>query len=131
MVEARGNTVTHGFILVPATGPYVQHGCASALHYSAPGVLVVGVQVRQEREGSSQVKRTGLSNGQPDSLYRRDSPWISSYYIQNSFQLHITVILLVKVIRRIYLLQNPKDCDTSFRVQSPWAKKKQLESGKW
>jgi len=23
-VDARGNTVTHGFILVPATGPYVQ-----------------------------------------------------------------------------------------------------------
>ena len=25
-VDARGNTVTHGFILVPATGPYVQQG---------------------------------------------------------------------------------------------------------
>ena len=24
MVDARGNTGTHGFILVPATGPYVQ-----------------------------------------------------------------------------------------------------------
>ena len=24
MVDARGNTVTQGFILVPATGPYVQ-----------------------------------------------------------------------------------------------------------
>ena len=24
MVDARGNTVTHGFILVPAAGPYVQ-----------------------------------------------------------------------------------------------------------
>ena len=24
MVDARGNKVTHGFILVPATGPYVQ-----------------------------------------------------------------------------------------------------------
>ena len=25
-VDARGNTVTHGFILVPAAGPYVQQG---------------------------------------------------------------------------------------------------------
>ena len=25
-VDARGNTVTHGFILVPATGPYAQQG---------------------------------------------------------------------------------------------------------
>ena len=25
-VDARGNTVTHGFILVPAAGPYAQQG---------------------------------------------------------------------------------------------------------
>ena len=42
-VDARGNTVMHGFILGPATGTYVQQrGCASALYYLAPGVLVVG-----------------------------------------------------------------------------------------
>ena len=41
--DARGNTVTHGFILVPAAGSYVQQrGCARALYYIAPGVLVVG-----------------------------------------------------------------------------------------
>ena len=41
-VDARGNTVTHGFILVPATGPYVQQmRCASALYYLTPGVLIV------------------------------------------------------------------------------------------
>ena len=49
-VDARGNTVTHGFILVPATGPYVQQrGCARALYYLAPGVLVVGGYKRGER----------------------------------------------------------------------------------
>ena len=42
-VDARGNTVTHWFILVPAAGPYVQQrGCARALYYFAPGVLAVG-----------------------------------------------------------------------------------------
>ena len=36
-VDARGNTVTHGFILVPAAGSYVQQrGCARALYYLAP-----------------------------------------------------------------------------------------------
>jgi hypothetical protein len=25
-IDARGNTVTHGFILVPAAGPYIQQG---------------------------------------------------------------------------------------------------------
>ena len=50
-VDARGNTVTHGFILVPATGPYVQQrGCASALYYLAPGVLIVG-GTSEAREG--------------------------------------------------------------------------------
>ena len=32
------------------------------------------------------VKRPGFSNEEPESLYRCDSPWISSYHIQNSFQ---------------------------------------------
>ena len=41
-VDARGNTGTHGFILVPAAGPYIQQGCASALYYLASGVPVVG-----------------------------------------------------------------------------------------
>ena len=34
----------------------------------------------------SEVKRPGFPEGEPESLYRRDSPWISSYHIQNSFQ---------------------------------------------
>ena len=38
------------------------------------------------------VKRPGFPNGEPESLYRHDSPWISSYHIQNSFQLDITDI---------------------------------------
>ena len=42
MIDARGNTETHGFILVPAAGPYVQQGYAKALYYLAPGVPVVG-----------------------------------------------------------------------------------------
>ena len=50
-VNARGNTVTHGFILVPATGPYVQQrSCVRALYYLAPGVLVVG-GTSEAREG--------------------------------------------------------------------------------
>ena len=32
-VDARGNTVTHGFILVPATGPYIQQRGVRA-HYT-------------------------------------------------------------------------------------------------
>ena len=49
--DARGNTVTHGFILVPAAGPYVQQrGCARALYYPAPEVLVVG-GTSEAREG--------------------------------------------------------------------------------
>ena len=39
------------FILVPAAGPYVQQrGCARALYYLAPGVLVVG-GTSKAREG--------------------------------------------------------------------------------
>ena len=50
-VDAKGNTVTHGFILVPATGPYVQQrGCARALYYLAPEVPVVG-GTGEAREG--------------------------------------------------------------------------------
>ena len=48
--DARGNTVMHGFILVPATGPYVQQGgCARALYYLAPVLPVVGGYRRGER----------------------------------------------------------------------------------
>ena len=32
------------------------------------------------------LKWTGFPKGQPDSLYHRDSPWISRYHIQNLFQ---------------------------------------------
>ena len=49
MIDAKDNTKTHGFILVPAAGPYVQQGCASALYYLASGVLVVGGYKRGER----------------------------------------------------------------------------------
>ena len=50
MVDARGNTETHGFILVPVARPYVQQECASALYYLTPGVLVVG-GTSEAREG--------------------------------------------------------------------------------
>ena len=41
----------HGFILVPAAGPYIQQRRrASALYYLAPGVLVVG-GTSEAREG--------------------------------------------------------------------------------
>ena len=42
MVDARGNTGTHDFILVPAAGLYVQQMFASALYYLAPGVPIIG-----------------------------------------------------------------------------------------
>ena len=38
------------------------------------------------------LKQIGFPKGEPDSLYCRDSPWISSYHIQNSFQSNITNI---------------------------------------
>ena len=51
MMMQEAITVTHGFILVPATGPYVQQrGCARALYYLAPGVLVAG-DTSEAREG--------------------------------------------------------------------------------
>ena len=52
MVMQEAITVTHGFILVSAAGPYVQQrGCARALYYLAPGVLIVGVTSEaRERE---------------------------------------------------------------------------------
>ena len=50
MVDAEDNIGTHGFILVPAAGPYVQQGCASVLYYLAPGVPVVG-DTSEVREG--------------------------------------------------------------------------------
>ena len=42
------------------------------------------------------MKRPGFPKGEPESLYRHDSPWISSYHIQNSFQLDITDIQHLK-----------------------------------
>ena len=53
MVDARANTMTRGFILVLATGPYVQQGVHEhciILHQSA---YSRGVQARREMEGSS------------------------------------------------------------------------------
>ena len=50
MVDARGNTGTHDFILVPAAGPYVQQMFASAQYYLAPGVPIVG-GTSEAREG--------------------------------------------------------------------------------
>jgi len=37
MVDARGNTVTHGFILVPAVGPYVQQRVCESTGLSCAG----------------------------------------------------------------------------------------------
>ena len=41
-VDARGNTVTHGFILVPAAGPYVQQGVCVGTVLSCTEVPIVG-----------------------------------------------------------------------------------------
>jgi len=37
MVDARGNTVTHGFILVPAVGPYIQQMVCESTVLSCTG----------------------------------------------------------------------------------------------
>ena len=51
MVMQEAITVAHGFILVLAAGPYVQQrGCARALYYLAPEVIVVG-DTSEAREG--------------------------------------------------------------------------------
>jgi len=75
------------------------------------------------------MKRTGLSNGQPDSLYRRNSLWISSYHIQNSFQLHIIVILRDKTQQKFnyYIIQ--RIVVRNHLVQAHWAKREQPENG--
>ena len=36
-VDARGNTETHGFILIPAAGPYVQQGVCEGTVLSCTG----------------------------------------------------------------------------------------------
>ena len=75
------------------------------------------------------MKQTGFLKGEPDSLYRCDSLWISSYHIQNPFQSNITDITHDYNITWVYLIHNPKDCNTNLRVQALWAKRKQTESG--
>ena len=50
MVDARGNTVTYGFILVPTMGPYVQQGVCECTVLSCTGVPVVG-GTSEAREG--------------------------------------------------------------------------------
>ena len=65
------------------------------------------------------MKRTGFPKGEPDSLYRRDSPWISSYHIQNSFQLHITVALLDRSQYMGLIIHNPEDLQYDNQSTSP------------
>ena len=49
-VDARGNTVTHGFYPGSGRGAVrLAKECARALYYLAPGVLVVGGYKRGER----------------------------------------------------------------------------------
>ena len=51
MVDARGNTVKHGFILVPAVGAVrPTKGCARALYCLALGLPIV-VGTSEAREG--------------------------------------------------------------------------------
>ena len=50
MVDARSNTVTHGFILVPTAGPYVQQGVCEGTVLSCTEVTVVG-GTSEAREG--------------------------------------------------------------------------------
>ena len=65
------------------------------------------------------MKRTRFPKGEPDSLYRRDSPWISSYHIKNSFQLHITVILLDRNHYMDLIIHSPVDLRYDNQSTSP------------
>ena len=76
------------------------------------------------------MKRTGLPKGEPDSLYYSDSLWIiSSYHIQNSFQLHITVILRDKTQQRFNYYITQRIVVRNHLVQAHWAKREQPENG--
>ena len=50
IVDARGNTVTHGFILVPVTGPYVQQRMCESTVLSCTGGACSKGYKRGERE---------------------------------------------------------------------------------
>jgi len=52
MVDARGNTVTHGFILVPAAGRTSSKGVCKCTVLFCTGVLVVG-GTSETREGEA------------------------------------------------------------------------------
>ena len=75
------------------------------------------------------MKRTGFPYGQPDSLYHRDSPWISRYHIQNTSQEVIIVILSIHCIQgfNYYIIQ--WTCSTRLPLQARWVNAKQTESG--
>ena len=75
------------------------------------------------------MKRTGFPYRQPDSLYHRDSPWISRYHIQNTSQEVIIVILSIHCIQgfNYYIIQ--WTCSTRLPLQARWVNAKQTESG--
>ena len=64
-VDARGNTVTHGFILVPATGRTSSKGVCEGTVLSCTRSACSRGYKRGEREGSSQVPaRRGVERGE-------------------------------------------------------------------
>ena len=65
------------------------------------------------------MKQTGFPKGEPEPLYRRNSPWISSYHIQNSFQLHITAIVLYRSHYKGLITRNPEDLQYENQSTSP------------
>ena len=60
MVDARGNTVTHGVYPSSGRGAVRPAKVCECTVLSCTGVPVVGAQARREREGSSQVSAKRL-----------------------------------------------------------------------
>ena len=72
---------------------------------------------------------TRFPNGEPEFLYRRDSPWISSYHIQNSFQAVNQFILTYNRFKHGFNYYKIRRICSTNLLQAYWAKLEQTENG--
>ena len=75
------------------------------------------------------LNRTKFPKGEPNSLYHRDILWISSYRMQNSFQLRIIDIHRIKSPHKFNYYTIHRIVLRVSEVQAPRAKGKQIENG--
>ena len=68
------------------------------------------------------MKRPGFSNEEPESLYHCDSPWISSYHIQNSFQAVNQFILTYNRFKHGFNYYKIRRICSTDLLQAHWAK---------